>query len=139
MKYQNQKRSLEYQKEISEHYFRNVSNNSGILDTLVGSAEDQEFKEAALAYFFLLMVGAPLTQKDLDGRIEDWFRAKHQLDFDFKVEDAVAKLERLELLQRSGQGLSVPPLKQALGKLDGIWDNFFPYAAGGIRNTVSGD
>lgn len=86
-------------------------------------------KEAALAYFFLLMAGAPLTQKDLDGRIEDWFRAKHQLDLDFKVEDAVAKLERLELLQRSGQGLSVPPLKQALGKLDGIWDNFFPYAS----------
>ena len=128
MKYQ-KKRSLEYQKEISDHfYFRNVSNNSGILDTLVGSAEDQEFKEAALAYFFLLMAGAPLTQKDLDGRIEDWFRAKHQLDLDFKVEDAVAKLERLELLQRSGQGLTVPPLKQALVKLDRIWDNFFPYA-----------
>jgi hypothetical protein len=49
MKYQ--KRSLEYQKEISDHfYFRNVSNNSGIFDTLVGSAEDQEFKEATLAY-----------------------------------------------------------------------------------------
>ena len=75
------------------------------------------------------MAGAPLTQKDLDGRIEDWFRAKHQLDLDFEVEDAVAKLERLELLHRSGQGLTVPPLKQALGKLDGIWDNFFPYAS----------
>src|SRR5262245_1323324 len=48
------------QKEISDHfYFRNVSNNSGIFDSLV--SEDQEFKEAALAYFFLLMAGAPLT------------------------------------------------------------------------------
>jgi len=75
------------------------------------------------------MAGAPLTQKDLDGRIEDWFRAKHQLDLDFEVEDAGAKLERLELLQRSGQGLTVPPLNQALVKLDGIWDNFFPYAS----------
>jgi len=85
MMYQNQKRSLEYQKQISEHfYFRNVSNNSGIFDTLVGSAEDQEFTEAALAYFFLLMAGAPLTQKDLDGRIEDWFGAKHQLVLDFQ-------------------------------------------------------
>ena len=35
-------------------------------------------------YFFLLMAGAPLTQKDLDGRIEDWFRAKHQLDLEFR-------------------------------------------------------
>ena len=127
MKYQ--KRSLQYQKEISDHfYFRNVSNNSGIFDSLVSSAEDQEFKEAALAYFFLLMADAPLTQKDLDDRIEDWLTAKYQLNLDFEVEDALAKLERLELLQRSGQGLTVPPLKQALVKLDGIWDNFFPYA-----------
>ncbi len=74
------------------------------------------------------MAGAPLSKRDLDGRIEDWFRAKHLLDLDFEVEDAVAKLERLELLQRSGQGLTVPPLKQALVKLDDIWDNFFPYA-----------
>jgi len=120
MKYQN--RSLEYQKEISDHfYFRNVSNNSGIFDTLVGSAEDQEFKEATLAYFFLLMAGAPLTKKDLDGRIEDWFRAKHQLDLEFEVEDAVAKLQRLELLQRSGQGLTVhlsnKPARRHLGQL----------------------
>ena len=85
-------------------------------------------EKAALAYFFLLMAGAPVTQKDLDRHIEDWFRAKHQLDLDFEVEDAVAKLERLELLQRSEQGLTVPPLKQALVKLGGIWDNFFPYA-----------
>jgi hypothetical protein len=52
------------------------------------------------------MAGAPLTKKDLDGRIEDWFRAKHQLDLEFEVEDAVAKLQRLELLQCSGQGLT---------------------------------
>jgi len=74
------------------------------------------------------MAGAPLTQKDLDDRIEDWFRVKYKLNLDFEVEDAVAKLERLELLERSGQGLTVPPLKQALVKLDTIWDNFFPYA-----------
>jgi hypothetical protein len=129
MKYQNQKRSLEYQKEISEHfYFRNVSNNSGIFDTLVGSAEDQEFKRAALTYFFLLMAGAPLTQKDLDGRIEDCSERSTSWTW-IEVEGAVAKLKRLELLQRSGQGLTVPPLKQALVKLDGIWDNFFPYAS----------
>ena len=65
--------------------------------------------------------GAPLTQKDLDGRIEDWFRAKHQLDLEFEVEDAVAKLQRLELLQRSGQGLTVhlsnKPARRHLGQL----------------------
>ena len=52
------------------------------------------------------MAGAPLIKKDLDGRSEDWFRAKHQLYLEFEVEDAVAKLQRLELLQCSGQGLT---------------------------------
>ena len=127
MKYQ--KRSLQYQKEISDHfYFRNVSNNSGIFDSLVASAEDQEFKEAALAYLFLLVAPAPLTQEELDEEIEAWLRAKFDLDLDFEVDDAVAKLERLGLLQRSGDRLSVSPLKQALITLDEIWDNFFPYA-----------
>jgi len=127
MKYQ--RRSLQYQKEISDHfYFRNVSNNSGIFDSLVGSAEDQEFKEAALAYFFLLTAVEPLTEDELDRRIEEWFRAGYQLNIDFEVTDALAKLERLQLLHRDGDRLTVPPLGDALVRLDGIWDNFFPYA-----------
>jgi len=68
------------------------------------------------------MAGAPLTQKDLDGRIEDWFRAKHQLDLDFQGRRRCGQARAARLLQRSGQGLTVPPLKQALVKLDGIWD-----------------
>jgi hypothetical protein len=128
MKYQ--RRSLLYQKEISDHfYFRNISNNSGIFDALVGSAEEQEFNEAILAYCFLLTAGAPLTQAELDGRIEDWIRSRYDLDLDFEVEDAVAKLERLALLRRDGDRLSVAPLSQSLATLDRTWDGFFPYAS----------
>jgi hypothetical protein len=136
MKYQ--KRSLEYQKEISDHfYFRNVSNNSGIFDSLVGSAEEQEFKEAALAYLFLAAAERPLSERELDERIESWFQAKHSLDFDFEVDDAIRKLERLELLQRSDTGLTVLPLDHALIKLDTIWDNFFPYANEAVQVSQS--
>jgi hypothetical protein len=40
----------------------------------------------------------------------------------------LAKLERLGLLNRDGQKLSVPPLDEALILLDQRWDNFFLFA-----------
>ena len=46
--------SLKYQKELTDNiYFRNVNNNAGIFDYIIGAAEDQECKEAFLAYYFL--------------------------------------------------------------------------------------
>jgi hypothetical protein len=57
MKYQRQ--SLMYYKEISDKiYFRNVNNNTGVFDYIIGAAEDQDFKETILAYYFLLTGGA---------------------------------------------------------------------------------
>ena len=52
MKYQRQ--SLIYQKQLTDNiYFRNVNNNAGIFDYIIGAAEEQECKEAFLAYYFL--------------------------------------------------------------------------------------
>ena len=54
-----QRQSLLYQKILSENvYFRNVNNNAGIFDAIVGEAEEQECKEAFLAYYFLLAPAA---------------------------------------------------------------------------------
>ena len=59
--------SLKYQKQVSDHvYFRNISNNSGIFDYIVGAAEEQECKEAFLAYYFLLVASNPPDQETLD-------------------------------------------------------------------------
>ena len=49
-------------------------------------------------------------------------------DIDFEVDDALAKLERLAILKRDGDTLSVPPLDATLIELDRAWDNFFTYA-----------
>ena len=50
-----QRQSLKYQKELTENvYFRNVNNNAGIFDSMIGAAEDQECKEAFLAFYFIL-------------------------------------------------------------------------------------
>jgi hypothetical protein len=84
-----------------------------------------------LAYYFLLVPGDGPSGDGLDQRIEEWLRKSFGADIDFECNDAIAKLERLELLRRDGERLSVLPLDAALRRLDQVWDNFFPYAAPG--------
>ena len=125
-----QRQSLLYQKQLADNiYFRNVNNNAGIFDYLIGAAEDQDCKEAFLAYHFLLTPGDGPTEAALDERIERWLKHSFGADVDFECDDAVAKLEKLGLLRRDGERLSVLPLADTLVRLDQAWDNFFPYAA----------
>jgi Protein of unknown function (DUF3754) len=126
VKYQRQ--SLRYQKELADNiYFRNINNNAGIFDYIIGAAEEQECKEAFLAYYFLRTMPSAPTQTELDEHIEKWLRDTFNVDVDFEVDDALAKLERLELLRRNGERLSVPPPEDALARLDYIWDNYFQF------------
>ncbi len=127
LKYQRQ--SLMYQKEISDNvYFHNVGNNAGVFDHIVGSAEKQEFKEALLAYCFLVAADAPITQAELENRVEQWLKATFSVDVDFEVADALGKLERLGLLQREAGRLATPALGEALGILERTWADLFPVA-----------
>ena len=131
-----QRQSLLHQKILSDNvYYRNINNNAGIFDYIIGEAEEQECKEAFLAYYFLLKDGAP-TEDALDQRIEAWLKKSFGADVDFECDDALAKLERLNLLKRDGDKLSVPPLGEALIQLDRIWDNFFPFDS--ERKATSG-
>ena len=127
MKYQ--KRSLQYQKQISDHfYFRNVSNNSGIFDTLVGSAEEQEFKEATLAYFFCSCPASRLIRVLWTAASRHGCgHASSSISISRSRTPSI-KLERLGLLHRAQTGYIVPPLDQALVRLDALWDGFFTYA-----------
>ncbi len=127
LKYQRQ--SLKYQKEISDNvYFRNINNNAGALDYIVGSAEEQECKEAFLAYYFLATAAAPVTQGALEGEVESWLKEKFGVVAQFEVTEALAKLQRLELLRRDGDKIEVLPLDDALQVLDRRWADFFPVA-----------
>ncbi len=137
VKYQRQ--ALQYQKLLSDNvYFRNINNNAGIFDYLIGAAEEQECKEAFLAYYFIHTAPAPPTQQALDRAIERWLKAAFGLDINFDVGDALAKLARLGLLQRTGDALSVPPPEQAMATLDRVWDDFLTpdHAVGGPAHPV---
>jgi hypothetical protein len=121
-----QRQSLKYQKELTENvYFRNVNNNAGIFDTLIGTAEDQECKEAFLAYYFLCTAKSAPRQAALEDGIERWLAQAFGVDVGFKVGDALARLDRLGLLQRNGAQLSVLPIAAALEQLDRVWGAFF--------------
>jgi hypothetical protein len=128
LKYRHQ--SLKYQKEVSDNvYFRNINNNAGALDHIVGSAEEQECKEAFLAYYFLTTAPAPLTRDALEGEIEEWLKDKFRAEAEFEVSEALAKLERLALLRRDGDKLAALPIGEALKVLDRRWSSFFPISS----------
>jgi hypothetical protein len=115
-------KSLRYQSELTANvYYRNINNNAGIFDYLIGAAEDQECKEAFLAYHFLHTAAAPPTADELDGRIEAWLRKTFGVATDFAVGNALGKLEGLGLLRRQQERLFVPPLDGAIAQLQDLW------------------
>jgi hypothetical protein len=125
-KYKNRK--IKFMKALSDNlYFKNLDNNAGVFYHLIDAAEEEEFKEAVLAYYFLLIAKDALTKKQLDDRIENWLAEKFDSYIDFEIGDAVNKLQRLHLIQQDGEILRSVPLGEAKQQLDTIWDNFFTY------------
>ena len=108
-------------------YFKNLDNNAGVFYHLIDTAEEEEFKEAVLAYYFLLTAGKPLTKNALDQRIENWLADRWECHIDFEIGDAIQKLQRLKLITGDDDYLRCVPLISAKQQLDAIWDNFFTY------------
>jgi len=78
-------------------YFKLLDNNAGVLLRVLDDAEDSECKEAWLALRFLLDAPEGLPARELDERIEAWFRKEWQSELDFEIDDALGKLERVGL------------------------------------------
>ena len=122
-----QRQSLKYHKAISDNvYFRNLNNNAGIFDYLIGTAEERDVKEAFLAYYFLHTAAPPLDKAGLEAIIEDWLRKTFAVDVEFDVDDAIIKLDGLGLLRRADGRFTVAPPDEALARLHRTWDEFFP-------------
>ena len=118
--------SLIHQKQLTDNvYYRNVNNNSGIFSYLIGEAEDQDWKEALLAYYGLLTAPAPLAREVLEARVEELLARLFGVSADFEIDTALARLKSLDLISESGGLLSVLPLPDALVRLDREWQEFF--------------
>lgn len=124
MKYQRQ--SLKYHKELTDNiYFRNVNNNAGIFDYLIATAEDQECKEAVLAYHFVRKARVAPTAAQVALHIETWLAKHFGLTVDFEIAEALETLGRFGLVRRDGERLFVPPLEAANIQLRQVWNDFF--------------
>jgi hypothetical protein len=124
LKYQH--RSLKYHMELTENiYYRNINNNAGIFDYIIGTAEDQECKEALLAYHFIRIAPSPPTAAELAGQIEAWLSKSFGVNLDFEIANSLATLERFGLLRREGERLFVSPIDGAIAQLHRVWNNFF--------------
>lgn len=114
---------------VSSLYFNSLDNNLGVIHNVIDQAEEEECKEALLAYVFLLVDEASReSEQAMDGRIETWLDERCSIRMNFEAPDALAKLERLGLLTRDGDRLSVVDVRTALARLDATWDGYFDYA-----------
>ena len=113
-------------------YFHNLDNNAGVFNFLVHEAEEEECKEALLAYYFLVAErtedGRFYSEAELDDRIEEWIESSFGKKLDFEVNDALRKLQEKEILREKDGRFEVPPMEETLTRLDTLWDNFFPYS-----------
>ena len=128
-------------------YFKTVANNRGVLTLLTDRAQDEEFKEALLAYVFLLCpqrnksVDLPMydTPDSLQHRIEEWLAERVGVkDFSFDISDALYKLDDLGLLVRRRNGsLTALAIPEALAVLPAPSERWM--AVGLRRDTQSMD
>ena len=124
LKYQH--RTLKHHMELTENiYFRNVNNNAGIFDYLIAAAEDQETKEAALAYHFIRKAEVAPTPADVAEQVEKWLTKNFAVKIEFKIANALATLNRFGLMRREGEQLFVTALEPAIVQLHEVWNGFF--------------
>ena len=121
-------RKIKFMKALSDNlYFKNLDNNAGVFHTLIDAAEEEDIKEALLAYTFLLKSKNGLSTQALDEQIETWFKTKYQCELDFEISDALEKLKRMHLVTCTNTLYNAVNLEHAKVILDERWDNLFQY------------
>ncbi len=97
-------------------YYQTMGSNAGVLFRLIDEAEEQECREAILAYFYLWRYAGESgwTEANLDDYIEMDLERRTKIKVDFEIHDALEKLERLGLAQKVGEHYRVPPVAEAL-------------------------
>jgi hypothetical protein len=110
-------------------YYHSLDNNTGVLMRVLDEAEEQENRETLLAYFCLWRYAPPegWTAEQLDDYVELYLEGNAGLKVDFEIGDALAKLERLKIVAKSGNAYRAQPLAKALEMLDWTWDNYFKF------------
>jgi hypothetical protein len=119
-------RKLRFMQALTQNlYFKNLDNNAGVFHRIANDAEEEECKEAMLAYYFLRISERPLLRTELDRKVENWLATKFNCTIDFEIDDALQKLVALKLVQESNGGLTAVSIESAIQRLDQRWDGYF--------------
>jgi hypothetical protein len=114
-----------YQLNLTQSlYYQNIDNNAGVIHRVLDEAEEQENREAILAYFFLWRdaPGGGWSADELDQRIEAFLRTEAAREVDFEIDDALAKLQRFEVVEAAaGDKWKAVPIDRALEALERRW------------------
>jgi len=106
-------------------YYQNLDNNVGVLTRLMDEAEEQECREVLLGYYCLWKYGPPQgwTSEQLDDYVEMFLEGPPaNLKVDFEIGDALDKLEKLHLVEKSDDHYRAVPLQGALQALESHWN-----------------
>ena len=130
------KRKLEFMNTLTRNlYFRNLDNDAGVFHNLLDSAEEAEVKETLLGWFFLRTADRPLSPDEIDHAVEEWFAERWNCRLNFEVDDSVAKLRRLGLVEEADGGrFTAVPVTEAMCRLDEQWDRYFECNQPGRRS-----
>jgi len=121
-----------HQLNLTRHlYFQNLDNNAGVIYHLLAEAEEQELREALLAWWLLWRGGlAAASTEEIDRAAEKWLRERCSIEADFEVSDALDKLKRFGLASEtgvSGARWRAVTIEEALEALDRAWDEQFAF------------
>ncbi|MDP7277618.1 MAG: TMEM143 family protein [Planctomycetaceae bacterium] len=117
-------------------YSKSLDNGLGVILYLVDCMEEQEWKEALLAWILLDRDGS-CTPAELDRRCEEWLNHHFEIETDFEIDDALCKLQELELVAVEGDRWQACDLDTALARLDTKWDNYFCYSESDDNEPVN--
>jgi hypothetical protein len=124
---------------IRHLYYLTLANNASVICRLVDMAEEEEAKEAVLAYYLLgrpARDGEPWTVERLDSAIETLLRERAGVGIDFEIGDALAKIFRLGLIGSDSHGhLSALTPSKALALLDRRWDDYYQSSSTSSNNS----
>lgn len=104
-------------------YYQKLDSNAGVLYRVLEEAEQQEWREAVLAYYALLTAGEPIGLRRLKRRSERMLREAISVEIDFKADEAVAKLAGWNLVAADESGcLQAVPPDEASRRLERWWE-----------------
>lgn len=94
-------------------YYQVIGSNAGVLFRLIDEAEEQEVREALLAYYYLWRDDRAMPAHELDDRIEEDLDRRLGVKVDFEIADALGKLTTLNLVRPEGNAYRAVPLTEA--------------------------